>query len=98
MDIVDAETKWNEAGSKPITYRLEFLKCFDKSSCSPPPTPGIHEGSQRQTESAKKPACRSFKKHTSKKFTRCRLLPAIGSLAVSRMITDLINAHSQGLN
>ena len=57
--LMQRQNECNEAGSKPITYRLEFLKCFDKSSCSPPPTPGIHEGSQRQTESAKKPACRS---------------------------------------
>ena len=42
--LMQRQNECNEAGSKPITYRLEFLKCFDKSSCSPPPKPGIHEG------------------------------------------------------
>ena len=51
--------KRNEAGSKPVTYLLEFLKRLHKSLCLPPRTPGIYTGSQRQTESAMKPACRS---------------------------------------
>ena len=47
--------KCNEAGSKRITYRLEFLKRLHKSLCLPP---GISTRSQRQTELATKPACR----------------------------------------
>ena len=57
--LMQNQNECNEAGSKPNTYRLEFLIRLHKSPCSPPPTPGIHESSQRQTESAKKPACRS---------------------------------------
>ena len=72
--LMQNQNECNEAGSKPNTYRLEFLIRLHKSPCSPPPTPGIHESSQRQTESAKKPACRSLipRKHTSNKFIRCR--------------------------
>ena len=28
--LMQRQNECNEAGSKPITYRLEFLKCFDK--------------------------------------------------------------------
>ena len=100
QNLLEGICMWTLLMKKPITYRLEFLKRLHKSLCSPPWRPGIFTGSQRQTELATKPVCRSLiiEKDTSDKFIRCRLLPAIGSLAYSRMLTDLINPYSKGLN